>query len=180
MESVLTKHLLHAREPVALWLELGFRRPAWVRSVGVHAPFSLPPKMAPFQSSVFYNCHFPKGLLCEPLPHGFELASIRIFLQLALHAAAGPRSGCPVNWELPEGRLAPFPALPWGSRGDPEVFAESNTMTKGCQLQVESWSHPASCYEHKPQRDRRFPRSDSWPSFHVTWTSDLTSLNLFL
>lgn len=145
---------IHSRKNVGLWPGLGFRRPACVRPVGVHGPISLPPKTAPFQMSLFCDCHFSTGGLCDPLPHKFDLTSIWTFFRLALYSAAGPRSGCPANQQLPEGRSAPFLAPPQGPGSDPEVFAESNTVTKGCQLQVETGGHPASYEEHQPESHR--------------------------
>lgn len=136
-----------------------------MRSVGVHAPISLPPEMAPFHISVFCDCHFSTGVLCDPLPHRFDHSSVWTFLWgWPYSQLLGPGLAAQPTESFLRASLLYSWLLHRDQRSDPEAFAESNTVTQGCQLQVESGATPRAVMSTGPSHTR-LPGSESWLLF---------------
>lgn len=115
---------------MVLWPGLVFRGPACGRG-----PFShLHGTQLPSISLLFANAVSSKT--CS------VVSPTAVTLPLPYLLTAHITFICWTNYALSEGRSAPFlaPAPPQRQGGVPKVFAELNRTTRGCQLQVESWS----------------------------------------
>lgn len=105
----------------------------------------------------------PSISLCSVTAIFPQVCSVTLFPTSLTTPLSGPSHGWPYSQLLGPGLAAQptesflraSPLHSWlphqDQRSDLEAFAESNTVTQGCQLQVESWGHPASCDEYWPK-----------------------------